>query len=39
MNVSNGNGSLQQDTKNKNCAVGNESNGDVGKELDKKCYG
>ena len=47
MNVSNGDGSLQQDTNNKTGAVGNEfkkpvtnkSNGAVGKELEKKCYG
>ena len=47
MNVSDGNGSLQQDTKNKTCVVANkfektvrnESNGDVRKELEKKCYG
>ena len=47
MNVSNGDGSLQQDTNNKTCTVGNkfektvrnESNGDVGKELEKNVMG
>ena len=47
MNVSNGDGSLEQDTNNKTCTVGNEfgktvrneSNGDVGKELGKNVMG
>ena len=46
-NVSNCDSLLHQDTNNKTCAVGNEfektvrneSNGDVGKKLEKKCYG